>query len=137
MVAGNWLLTVLFASRPTKWTGGCAHVVLCACMHVFALVLTRSAVKSCSHQHTIGTGQRIGQRGGLLARVEKDWLKAYPTAQAATLVGDREHQARERWTAAWTILGRPLQVHSRRLLALLGSPKAGTRHCLLTYWGLN
>lgn len=53
---GDWLLTVLFAFRRTKWMmGGCARVVVCvyAC---FPLVLTRLTVKSYSARRTIGTG---------------------------------------------------------------------------------
>lgn len=54
-------------------------VWLCAWMHVFPLVLTNLTVKSYSPRQTIGTGQTIGQQGGLLAcllAIKKDRLKA-------------------------------------------------------------
>lgn len=59
-MVGDWLLTVLFAFRRTKWmTGGCARVVVCVYACVFPLVLTRFTVKSYSPRRTIGTAQRI------------------------------------------------------------------------------
>lgn len=88
-MVGDWLLTVLFAFRRTKWmTGGCARVVVCVYACVFPLVLTRFPVKSYSPRRTIGTAQKFGQQGGSLA-IRMDCLVAYPKIQPMLLDASR------------------------------------------------